>query len=335
MKPQTERRRMLFVHAHPDDETLATGVALASYAHAGHDVHVLTCTLGEEGEIIPAELAHLAAAVEDRLGAHRRRELTAAMSRLGVSLHVLGDTGPPSYRDSGMAGTASAAHPQAFCMADLGRVATQVRHQVRLIRPDLVVTYEDRGGYRHPDHIRTHQAVVAALIGMPPQHRPELFAVVTPHSWAVEDRAWVRTHCRPGEDQDLLLPPNEPFPPSVVADDLVTHAVIGTPEDLAARDAALREHRTQVTVRQGCYTLSNRILARLAIREGYLRWDPVSGRPAGRPAGDVVSFAGISGASVQDGPFGARPARSDSRTGLLDEAQPEPARGSSSQEGPR
>ena len=75
-----QRLRYLFVHAHPDDETLATGVALASLVRAGHDVHLLTCTLGEEGEVIPTELRHLAADADDALGPYRRGELRAAMA---------------------------------------------------------------------------------------------------------------------------------------------------------------------------------------------------------------------------------------------------------------
>ena len=82
--------RLLFVHAHPDDETLATGVAILHHVARGDDVHVLTCTLGEEGEVIPAELAHLEGAEGDPLAAHRRGELAGAVAVLGVTHHLLG-----------------------------------------------------------------------------------------------------------------------------------------------------------------------------------------------------------------------------------------------------
>ena len=85
--------RLLFVHAHPDDETLATGVALAHHVARGDDVHVLTCTLGEEGEVIPAQLGHLEGAEGDPLAAHRREELRRAMEVLGVTHHLLGADG--------------------------------------------------------------------------------------------------------------------------------------------------------------------------------------------------------------------------------------------------
>ena len=81
---------LLFVHAHPDDETLATGVAILHHVERGDDVHVLTCTLGEEGEVIPAGLAHLEGADGDPLAEHRRVELAGATSTLGVTSHLLG-----------------------------------------------------------------------------------------------------------------------------------------------------------------------------------------------------------------------------------------------------
>src|SRR3954447_17133613 len=97
--------RLLFVHAHPDDETLTCGIAMAHHVARGDEVHVLTCTLGEEGEVIPPRLAHLEGAADDALGPHRHAELTEALGRVGAHLHVLGaESGRLSrYRDSGMA----------------------------------------------------------------------------------------------------------------------------------------------------------------------------------------------------------------------------------------
>ena len=118
--------RLIFVHAHPDDETLATGVAIAHYVSRGHDVEVLTCTLGEEGEVIPPELAALAADRDGALGPFRRGELVGAVARLGARLTLLGDDGHgrPLWRDSGMAGMPSAHHPPAFAGADLVQAST-------------------------------------------------------------------------------------------------------------------------------------------------------------------------------------------------------------------
>jgi N-acetyl-1-D-myo-inositol-2-amino-2-deoxy-alpha-D-glucopyranoside deacetylase len=97
-------KRLLLVHAHPDDETIGSGITMAKYIAAGAKVTLVTCTSGEEGEVLIPELAHLASNKEDKLGAHRRIELANAMLTLGVTDHrFLG--GPGKFRDSGMVGT--------------------------------------------------------------------------------------------------------------------------------------------------------------------------------------------------------------------------------------
>lgn len=270
--------RLLFVHAHPDDETLATGVAMAHYALAGCHVHLLTCTLGEEGEVIPPQLRHLAADRDDRLGRHRRDELARATSRLGVTGHLLGvpdgGRGPGPYRDSGMAGTASASRPGALANAPVEDVAAEVGSVLRAVRPNVVVTYDPSGGYGHPDHIAVHLATMAAARVADPV--PRVFAVVTPRSWALADRDWVFEHVAAGPG--VVLPgADDPFPPSVVDDDRADRVVAGSAEALRARDAALREHRTQVAVHDGYYTLSNLVAARLPAREAFRELDPLSG----------------------------------------------------------
>ncbi|GAA1171170.1 N-acetyl-1-D-myo-inositol-2-amino-2-deoxy-alpha-D -glucopyranoside deacetylase [Ornithinimicrobium humiphilum] len=268
--PLGRRLRVVAVHAHPDDETLATGVALASHAAAGDEVHVITCTLGEEGEVIPPELVHLEGTGD--LGPHRVGEVRAATAVLGARHHWLGGD-PPRWRDSGMAGSPAAAHPRAFASADVGEAAGVLADLLEELRPDLVLTYDPHGGYGHPDHVQTHRVTVAAVARLPREQRPRLYMVLTPRSWAEEDREWLRAHVPEGVRSPAggvarVPAPDDPFPPSVVDDGIVTHAVV----DLAARDrqaAALREHPTQVTVHDGWYTLSNDIAARLPGREGY------------------------------------------------------------------
>ncbi|GGB72955.1 N-acetyl-1-D-myo-inosityl-2-amino-2-deoxy-alpha-D-glucopyranoside deacetylase [Knoellia flava TL1] len=284
--------RLLFVHAHPDDETLATGVAILHHVERGDDVHVLTCTLGEEGEVIPAALAHLEGADGDPLAEHRRGELAGATSTLGVTSHLLGAAdagGRPAYRDSGMVGSAAFAHDRAFAGADLDEVAAEVRATVEAIGPDVVVTYDEQGGYGHPDHIRVHDAVRRALAQMP--SAPPLFVTHTPRSWAVEDRVWLASHLPSGTGY-AVPSPNDPYPPSVVDDDLVTHAVVD-PSVVERQQEALRAHETQVVVGEGWFALSNNIASRLPGREGYALLDPTTGAlvqsegPAGRRPGLV------------------------------------------------
>lgn len=263
--------RVVAVHAHPDDETLATGLTLAHHVEAGDEVHVVTCTLGEEGEVITPSLAHLEGT--DGLGPHRRAELAAAIAELGVRHHYLGGE-LPRWRDSGMAGSVAAAHPRAFAGAAVAEAAGVLSQLLARIGPDVVLTYDPWGGYGHPDHIQTHRVTVAAVDRLDP--RPELFVVLTPLSWAQEDRAWLAAHVpdgvtSPAGGAAVVPAPGEPFAPAVVDDAVVTHAV----EDAAAlprQVRALRRHPTQVTVHDGWFTLSNDIAARLPGREGFARW---------------------------------------------------------------
>ena len=275
--------RLLFVHAHPDDETLTCGIAMAHYVARGDEVHVLTCTLGEEGEVIPAPLAHLEGHPDDALGPHRLAELTEALRRVGATMHVLGSApGRLSrFRDSGMAGSPAAARSDAFAAADVDAAGALVADVIRSLRPDVVVTYDEHGGYGHPDHIQTHRATRRALQLLDADDLPSrTYEILTPRSWAREDRAWLHTadptaYALPADEPPLVLPaPGDPFPPSVVDDDLVTHVV----EDAAARavqNDALRAHATQVIVAsEDVHALSNRIAVRTTAREGFRQVDP-------------------------------------------------------------
>ncbi len=257
------------MHAHPDDESLWTGLSLAAFAAAGDDVHVLTCTLGEEGEVIPPGLAHLEGAPGDPLGPHRLGELRVATAHLGVQSRLLAPAWAPDrpwYRDSGMAGSAAARHPRAFAGAPLPEVADRVRAVITELRPAVVVTYDQAGGYGHPDHIRCHDAVVAAVRGIPVHQRPLTYAVLTPQSWAREDRRWLAAADLPG-DWTVLSDPGS-YPPSVVPDEVVTHATVA-PEQVATQAEALRAHETQVIVTDGAWALSNLEAGRLSGREGF------------------------------------------------------------------
>jgi N-acetyl-1-D-myo-inositol-2-amino-2-deoxy-alpha-D-glucopyranoside deacetylase len=288
-------RRLLFVHAHPDDETLTCGITMAHHVAAGDEVHVLTCTLGEEGEVIPPELAHLEGHPDDLLGPYRHGELIEAMSRIGAHLHVLGaDPGAgrlSRYRDSGMAGSAAAARPEAFARADPHVAADLVADVVRRVRPDVLVTYDVHGGYGHPDHIQTHRVTRAALQTLSADEvPPRVFQLLTPLSWARADRAAL-PDLRPAAYGLTVPAPDAPYPPSVVPDEQVTHVV----EDRAAKvvkNAALRAHRTQVIVAtEDLHGLSNRIAIRTSEREGFGQVDPHTWRPVAT-SGRFVSLVG-------------------------------------------
>lgn len=186
--PPADGVRALFVHAHPDDEAITTGGTIAALVAAGADVRVVTCTLGEEGEVLGEEFAGLVADRADQLGGYRIGELAGALRALGVDrTRFLGGAG--RWRDSGMAGTPSADHPRAFVQS--GREAVdEVVAVLDDFRPHLVVTYDPRGGYGHPDHIRAHEVVHAAIEDA--AHRPERVA------WTVTARSeTTRTHPAP------------------------------------------------------------------------------------------------------------------------------------------
>ena len=308
--------RLLFVHAHPDDETLTCGVTMAHHVARGDDVHVLTCTLGEEGEVIPPGLAHLEADPADRLAQHRHGELSRALERVGARMHVLGaDAGTgllSRYRDSGMAGSPAAARLEAFVGADLDEAAGLVADVLRRVEPDVVVTYDEHGGYGHPDHVQTHRVTRRALQLLDVSELPaRTYEILTPLGWAREDRAWLG-----GADPDLLATDtwwhdpgmggvaagggpdapglvvpaaDDPFPPSVVDDDLVTHHV----HDDAARavkNDALRAHATQVLVASDdVHALSNLIAVRTTGREGFRQVDPLTWEPTGRRGTDLIA----------------------------------------------
>lgn len=285
----TAPRRVVFVHAHPDDETLATGVSIAHHVLAGDDVTVLTCTLGDEGEIIPPDLAHLAADAEDRLGVYRRGELWAALYRLGARGVLLADEetelpgeGPGFFRDSGMAGTEANRREGALAHVELEEIVTRLTAALEALEPDIVVTYDETGGYGHPDHVRVHEATVAATGRL--SRTPALYEVVTPRSWISRDRQWVLDHVDParfttaGGGRYQLPTIEDEHIPSAVDDATVTHVVEGSPTALALRDAALREHRTQVVVHDGWFALSNDIATRLPQAEAFIRLDPHTGR---------------------------------------------------------
>ena len=171
--------RILFVHAHPDDETLATGALIARLARDGRACFVLTATRGEQGAVRPGPLSALVGTPE--LPLRRIGELARACEVLGVAGHAfLGD--PPAsgrrYADSGMAwvdhaariaGPGSQAGPDALTSADPEAVASDIVAHAREIGAEALVTYDPQGGYFHPDHMFLHAPTrtAASELGVP------------------------------------------------------------------------------------------------------------------------------------------------------------------------
>ncbi len=154
--------RILLVHAHPDDETINNGATMALYADKGAQVTLITCTRGEEGEVLVPGLAHLASSEQDLLGHHRETELALAMKALGISDFRFLGSPEVKFRDSGMMGTEPNNRPDVFWQADLETAANILVDVIEEIKPHILITYDEFGGYGHPDHIQAHRVAMRA-----------------------------------------------------------------------------------------------------------------------------------------------------------------------------
>ena len=256
-------RRLLLVHAHPDDETIGSGATMAKYVANGDRVTLVTCTLGEEGEVLVPELAHLAAANDDALGQHRITELGNAMASLGVTdWRLLG--GPGAYRDSGMIGTPPNDRDDCFWRADLLDAAKHLVAVIRDEQPHVLVTYDDFGGYGHPDHIQAHRvAMYAASLAAAPSFAPELGQAWTIRKiyWTAFPRSVMKAGIESlqamGEDTGFAAqdPDDLPF----VCDDELVTTVIDGGEFVDRKMEALAAHATQISMDSGFFALSNNL----------------------------------------------------------------------------
>ena len=231
------------MHAHPDDESIGTGATMAKYAAEGAQVTLVTCTLGELGEVIPPSLAHLAADQEDRLGEYRIGELAAAGDLLGVTDHrFLG--GPGRWRDSGMMGTEDNTDPRCFWQADVDEAAAALLDVIREVRPQVLVTYDANGFYGHPDHIQAHRVAWRAFELARAEGPARFYATAAP------DSAQVTTEIDASAYFERKL-------------------------------AAMRAHATQITVSPPFFALSNHV-RQLALGVEYYTLLAGPGAPGGR-----------------------------------------------------
>ena len=299
------KKHLLLVHAHPDDESIGQGATMARYVEEGTGVTLVTCTGGEMGEILVPELEHLAADKDDTLADERQVELANAMKELGVTDHrYLG--GFKRYRDSGMQWHADGhAIPEdetrenAFWNADLTEAATYLVEIIREVRPQVLITYDEFGGYGHPDHIQAHRvATYAASLAAVPSFRPDLGEAhdIAKIYWGAMSATRMRQSLRDlREAGDTTtfegMDPDGPLPKFIVEEELLTAHVEA--EAFAERKmAALRAHATQISVDGPFFALSN--------NKGNEVWGTeffriAKGTPA-PPAGDALEddlFAGL------------------------------------------
>ncbi|MGB0100464.1 MAG: N-acetyl-1-D-myo-inositol-2-amino-2-deoxy-alpha-D-glucopyranoside deacetylase [Nocardioides sp.] len=272
MTDQTFDQRLLLVHAHPDDESIGQGATMAKYAAEGRGVTLVTCTAGEMGEILVPDLEHLAADRDDALGEHRQGELAAAMRELGVTDHrFLGGFG--TYRDSGMkwhedghAIAADVIHDNAFWRADLTAAADHLVAVIREVRPQVLVTYDQFGGYGHPDHIQAHRvAMYAAQLAAVPSYRRDLGESwdIAKIYWGAMSESRLREGLRALRDAGDTttfegMDPDGPLPHFVTADEDLAAAVDAT-EHVDRKLDAMRAHATQITTDGPFFALSNNL----------------------------------------------------------------------------
>lgn len=292
--PPRTGQSVLFVHAHPDDESINNGATMAKYAAEGARVTLVTCTLGELGEVLIPELAYLAADREDRLGPHRITELAAAMRELGVTdYRFLG--GPGRFRDSGMMGTEPNDRPDCFWRADVDQAAAMLVAIIREVRPQVLVTYNEFGGYGHPDHIQAHRVAMRAAelaadpgFGSGEAHEiPKIYWNTLPRSVVQAGLDALRDS---GESTGFTAVGSVDDLPFVAEDDTVT-TVVNAEQYADRKAAAMRAHATQIAVDGPFFALSNMLGQQVM---GVEHYQLVHGEPGpDKPETDL--FAGLDG----------------------------------------
>ena len=254
MRVKTDKR-LLLVHAHPDDETINNGVTMAKYAAEGVHVTLVTCTRGEEGEVLVESLKNLASDRDDKLGPHREIELHDAMVELGISDFRFLGAPNKKWRDSGMMGAPQNDRDDVFWQSDLDEAANELVKIILEIMPQVLITYDEFGGYGHPDHIKAHRVAMRAA---------ELSAT---QGWQIAKIYWntmPRSVLQDGIDKmkavgsDFFGAESADDLPFAKADELVT-SVVNAQEYVPQKLAAMKAHATQISVDGPFFALSNNL----------------------------------------------------------------------------
>jgi N-acetyl-1-D-myo-inositol-2-amino-2-deoxy-alpha-D-glucopyranoside deacetylase len=290
-------RRLLLVHAHPDDESIGTGATMAKYAAEGAGVTLVTCTLGELGEIIPPELADLAWDKQNKLGEYRIGELDAACKALGVTDHrFLGR--PGRWHDSGMMGTPSNDWAGSFWRAHVEEAAHVLLDVINEVRPQVMVTYDENGFYGHPDHIQAHRVAWRAF-ELANGLVTKFYATAIPKSVLAaaiklmgENGQGSQPDAEAGQPEGFLGVDSVDDLPFGVPDDQVTTEIDATAY-FEAKLAALRAHATQISVDSPFFALSDRIGRRALGIEHYTLLAGPRGPGGGANGWESDLFAGI------------------------------------------
>ena len=244
--------RILLVHAHPDDETINNGATMALYVDRGAQVTLVTCTRGEEGEVLVPGLSHLASSEQDLLGLHRETELALAMNALGITDFRFLGAPTTKYRDSGMMGTEPNNRPDVFWQADLDTAAGILVEVIEEVKPHILITYDEIGGYGHPDHIQAHRVAMRAS---------EL------SKWQIQKIYWntiPKSVIAQGMEKmkeigsDFFGAENIEDIPFAKDDEFVTTLIEGS-DYVDQKMAAMKAHETQIALDGPFFALSNNL----------------------------------------------------------------------------
>ena len=244
--------RILLVHAHPDDETINNGATMALYADRGAQVTLVTCTRGEEGEVLVPGLSHLASTEQDLLGSHRETELALAMKALGISDYRFLGAPSTQFRDSGMMGTDPNNRPDVFWQADIEEATKYLVDVIDEVKPHVLITYDEIGGYGHPDHIQAHRIAMLAAEKSSWQIQ-KIYWNTMPKSVIAESMAKMKEL-----GSDFFGAESVDDLPFAKDDHFVTTLIDGNSQ-VEKKMAAMKAHVTQISTDGPFFALSNNL----------------------------------------------------------------------------
>jgi len=287
MRDSYQGFRVLLVHAHPDDETINNGATMAMYAALGASVTLVTCTRGEEGEVLIPELLHLAANATDSLGQHRVTELALAMKELGVADHRFLGEGAKLFRDSGMMGTDPNNRPDVFWQADIEEASDLLVQTIDEVKPHVLITYDEFGGYGHPDHIQAHRVAMRAA-EKSEWDIPKIYWNVMPVSVIQEGIDAMK-----GIDSEFWgAEKAEDLP--FAKDDSFVHALVDGNAYVEKKMNAMKAHATQIAVDGPFFALSDNVGLQVWGNEYYTLVKGEMSGPLNEKGYESDLFAGIS-----------------------------------------
>ena len=282
-------KRLLLVHAHPDDETINNGATMAKYAAEGVQVTLVTCTRGEEGEVLVESLANLASSRDDKLGEHREIELKNAMVHLGINdFRFLGSPNK-KWRDSGMIGTTQNERKDVFWQADLTEAAQELVRIILEIKPQVLITYDEFGGYGHPDHIKANQVAMLAA------------ELASNQGWKISKIYWntmPKSVIQMGIDKmkevgsSFFGADSVEDLPFAKPDELVT-SVIKAPDYVEQKLEAMKAHETQISIDGPFFALSNNLGLSVWADEYYTLVKGEKSKPFDESGREIDLFAGV------------------------------------------